>query len=487
LFRAGLAGWQEGWLTKGCSLNTTVEKPGDGTAKVRVEISIDELNKQYDGAARRISGRANIPGFRRGKAPKAIVERMYGREMIVGEAVEKMVPAYYEQALKKEELFAIDQPEFDIDGADSDEPLTFDKPFVFTATVPLRPTAELGEYSAIELTRNKPEVKDEDVEAVIEQLREARAETVDVEDGAQGLKAGDIAELNLKMLVDGENQFGENSVTLSIGQNGLPEGFDMQVEGMTVKEERVFSLEFSGEHTDSAVAGKTAEFEVELLRIRERILPEANDEFAKLVSDRSTLRELRDQVREQLLDERETMEQRRLESDALDALVDKSDFEIPESLVHREAHAMMEQQVQQMTRSGIALDTYLRSQGLDQDSFHDQAMEQAVLRLRRAVALDALASKLAIDVKEEDLDAELERMAEGYPEGERDAIKQSFVEREGQERLSASLRERFALEALLEAINIDDPEATDVVKTDQGEQPSDGDEHEHSVSKDNDT
>lgn len=466
---------------------TTVEKPGDGTAKVRVEISIDELNKQYDGAARRISGRANIPGFRRGKAPKSIVERMYGREMIVGEAVEKMVPDYYEQALKKEELFAIDQPEFDIDGADSDEPLTFDKPFVFTATVALRPTAKLGEYSVIELTRNKIEVRDEDIEAVIERLREARAETVDVEDEARGLKGGDIAELNLKMLVDGDNQFGENSVTISIGQNGLPEGFDTQVDGMTVKEERAFNLEFSDDHTDSAVAGKTAEFEVELLRIRERILPDANDEFAKLVSDRSTLNELRDQVKDQLLDERETMEQRRLESDALDALVDKSVFEIPESLVHREAHAMMEQQVQQMTQSGIALDTYLRSQGLDQDSFHEQAMEQAVLRLQRAVVLDALASELAIEVKEEDLDAELERMADPYPEGEREAIKQSFVEREGQERLSASLRERFALEALLEAVKIEDSEATDVVETGKGEQPSDEGEHQQAVAKDKDT
>ena len=148
---------------------------------------------------------------------------------------------------------------------------------------------------------------------------------------------------------------------------------------------------------------------------------------------------------------------------------------------------MMEQQVQQMTQSGIALDTYLRSQGLDQDSFHEQAMEQAGLRLQRAVVLDALASELAIEVNEEDLDAELERMADPYPEGEREAIKQSFVEREGQERLSASLRERFALEALLEAVKIEDSEATDVVETGKGEQPSDEGEHQQAVAKDKDT
>jgi len=478
---------QEGRLTKGHALITTVEKPGDGTAKLRIEISVDELSKQYDSAARRISGRANIPGFRRGKAPKAIVERMYGREMIVGEAVEKMVPDYYEQALREQELIAIDQPEFDIGGAESDEPLTFDKPFVFVATVPLRPTAKLGEYAAIELTRNKTEVVGDDVEAVIERLREARAETVEVEDEGRALKEGDIAELNLKMLVDGENQFGENSVTISIGQNGLPEGFDAQVDGMIMQEERAFNLVFAEDHSDGSVAGKTAEFEVQLLRIRERMLPDANDEFAKLVSDRSTLSELRDQVKDQLLEERKTMEQRRLESDALDALVDKSDFEIPQSLVHREAHAMMEQQVQQMTQSGIALDTYLRSQGLDQDSFHEQAMEQAVLRLQRAVALDGLASELTIEVNEEDLDAELERMADPYPEGERDAIKQSFVEREGRERLSASLRERFALEALLEAITIEDTEASEVVEMDKAERPSDKDELPVSKDADNKT
>ena len=369
-------------------MNTSSERIGNGLAKLTVELSVPELQKEYGRAARRISSRTRIPGFRPGKAPVRIVENMFGKSAIISEAVEKLVPDSYSNALKAEELHAIDQPE--IDFAD-DEEITFETPVVFTATVPLRPTVELGDYTSIVLTEDPVEVGDEDVENTLRQLRESRAQSTPVE--GRGLQEDDLAAAVVKMLVDDVNQMGDAEITVIIGGNGLPEGFDEAVTGMMPGEVREFELTFEDDHPDESMRNKSAQIRVELNGISERDVPELDDEFAALVSELDTVEELEADVRSRLLEEREATARRELERSALELVVDRSTFDVPEVVVHRQAHALMEQQAQRMTSRGIALDTYLGSIGSSQDEFHDQAIAEAERQVRNTLVLEAFAEQ----------------------------------------------------------------------------------------------
>lgn len=426
---------------------TSSERIGNGMAKLTVELSVEELKKEYGRAARRISSKTRIPGFRPGKAPLTIVENMYGKPAIINEAVEKLVPDSYADALKAEDLFAIDQPE--ISFAD-DEELTFEEPVVFTATVPLRPTVELGDHSSIVLTEDPVELGDEDVENTLQQLRESRAESNPVE--GRGLQGGDLAAAVIKMLVDDVNQMGDAEITVVVEGNGFPDGFDKEVIGMSPGDVREFELAFEAEHPDETMRGKTAQFRVELNGISERELPELDDEFAALVSELATVDELKADVGKRLLEERTNAARGELERSALDLLVGRSTFELPEVVIHRQAHALMEEQAQRMTSQGIALDTYLGSIGSSQDQFHDQAMEEAGRQIRNTLVLDAFAEKQDIGVEEADVDAELEQLMERFPEQERQAMREYYLANGGRERMAASLHERRAIDALMAAI-----------------------------------
>ena len=426
---------------------TSSEKVGNGLAKLTVELSVEELKKEYGRAAKRISSRTRIPGFRPGKAPVKVVENMYGKPTIINEAVEKIVPDSYSNALKAEDLFAIDQPEIDFV---DDEDITFEKPVVFTATVPLRPTVELGDHSSIALTQDPVEVSDDDVENTLQQLRQSRAESVPVE--GRGLQIEDLASAIIKMLVDDENQIGDDEIRVAIGGNGFPEGFDDAVLGMTPGDVREFELSFEDEHPDESMRGKAAQFRVELNSISQRDLPDLNDEFVSLVSELTTVDELKEDVGKRLLEERNATAQGELERSALELLAERSTFEIPEVVVHRQAHALMEEQTQRMTSQGVALDTYLGSIGSSQDQFHDQAIQEAGRQIRNTLVLDAFAELRDIRVGEEDVDAELEQLMERFPDQEREQMREYYLANGGRERTAVSLHERRAIEVLMEEI-----------------------------------
>ena len=426
---------------------TSSERIGDGMAKLTVELSVPELQKEYGRAARRISSRTRIPGFRPGKAPINIVENMFGRSAIISEAVEKMVPESYSNALKAEDLFAIDQP--DINFAD-DEELTFETPVVFTATVPLRPTVELGDFSSIVLTEESVELGDEDVENTLRQLLERRGESKPVE--GRGLQKDDLAAAVIKMLVDDVNQMGDAEITVVIGGNGFPEGFDEAVTEMKPGDVREFELTFEDAHPDESMRGKSAQFRVELNGINQRDVPELDDEFAARVSEFETAEELTADVHRRLLEEREAAAKRELERSALELVVDRSTFEVPEVVVHRQAHALMEQQSQRLTAQGMALDTYLGSIGSSQDRFHDEAMEEAERQVRNTLLLEAFAEQREITIGEEDVDAELDRLMERFPGQDRQAMREYYLANDGRERMKSSLRERKAIDALMEEL-----------------------------------
>ena len=426
---------------------TSSEKVGNGLAKLTIELSVEELRREYGRAAKRISSRTRIPGFRPGKAPVTVVENMYGKPAIINEAVEKLVPDSYANALRAEDLFAVDQPEIDFV---DDEDITFEKPVVFTATVPLRPTVELGDHSSIVLTQDTVEVSDEDVDSTLQQLRQSRAESIPVE--GRGLQTDDLASAIIKMLVDDDNQMGDAEIRVAIGGNGFPEGFDEAVLGMMPDDVREFELSFEDGHPDESMRGKVAQFRVELKSISQRDLPELNDEFVALVSELTTVEELKGDISKRLLEERNATARGEVERSALELLAERSTFEIPEVVVHRQAHALMEEQTQRMTSQGVALDTYLGSIGSSPDEFHDQAVQEAGRQIRNTLLLDAFAESRDIRVGEEDVDAELEQLMERFPDQEREQMRDYYLANGGRERMAVSLHERRAMDALMKEI-----------------------------------
>jgi len=428
-------------------LNTSSERIGNGLARVTVELSVAELKKEYDRAAKRISSRTRIPGFRPGNAPIGIVENMFGNSAIISEAVEKIVPDSYAKALIAEELVAIDQPEINFE---DDEEMTFESPVVFTATVPLRPTVELGDVETITLEEEPVELGEDDVDATLRQLQESRAQTTPVE--GRALQDGDLAGAVIKMLVDDVNQLGDAQISVAVGGNGFPEGFDEQVIGMETGDVREFELAFEADHPDETMRGKIAQFRMELHVINERDIPEVDDAFAAEVSGFDTVKELEDDIRERLLEERKTAARRELEGSALELLADRSSFEIPEVLVHQQAHALMEDQTRMLTSQGMALDSYLGTIGSSQDEFHDQAMEEAERRIGQALMLDALADRREIEVTEEDVEAELAELLERFPEPDRESMRDMYLGDGGQERMELGLRERKAVESLMASV-----------------------------------
>ena len=428
-------------------MNTSSERIGNGLARVTVELSVAELKKEYDRAAKRISSRTRIPGFRPGNAPIGIVENMFGNSAIISEAVEKIVPDSYAKALIAEELVAIDQPEINFE---DDEEMTFESPVVFTATVPLRPTVELGDVETITLEEEPVELGEDDVDATLRQLQESRAQTTPVE--GRALQDGDLAGAVIKMLVDDVNQLGDAQISVAVGGNGFPEGFDEQVIGMETGDVREFELAFEADHPDETMRGKIAQFRMELHVINERDIPEVDDAFAAEVSGFDTVKELEDDFRERLLEERKTAARRELEGSALELLADRSSFEIPEVLVHQQAHALMEDQTRMLTSQGMALDSYLGTIGSSQDEFHDQAMEEAERRIGQALMLDALADRREIEVTEEDVEAELAELLERFPEPDRESMRDMYLGDGGQERMELGLRERKAVESLMASV-----------------------------------
>ena len=460
---------------------TSSERIGNGLARVTVELSVAELNKEYGRAAKRISSRTRIPGFRPGNAPIGIVENMFGKPAIISEAVEKIVPDSYADALVAEELVAIDQPEINFE---DEEEMSFESPVVFTATVPLRPTVELGDAGTITLEEEPVEVGDEDVAATLQQLQESRAQTVPVE--GRALQDGDLAGAVIKMLVDDVNQLGDAQISVAVGGNGFPEGFDEQVIGMETGDVREFELPFEVDHPDETMRGKDAQFRVELHVVNEREIPEVDDAFAAEVSGFDTVKELEDDIRERLLEERKTAARRELEGSALGLLADRSSFEIPEVLVHQQAHALMEDQTRRLTTQGMALDSYLGSIGSSQDEFHDQAMEEAERRIGQALMLDVLADRYGIEVTEEDVEAELAQLLERFPEPDRASMRDMYLGDGGQERMELGLRERKAMESLMDSVVTSSEEPAAPAQPEEADEASEAAEASAETEEDND-
>ena len=422
-----------------------VTKDSVTTTEITLTISMDAddeepfLNRSY----KRVASRVRIPGFRPGKAPRSVIENHLGREALVQEALEFMIPESLDKVLKDEDIKAFMEPQLEvIDMA----------PVSFKAVVPLEPIVDLGEFQSIRLQREAVEVTDEQVEHVLEDLRFEAAPWEPVE---RPLAFGDLVSMNVKGTIEGDGVIDDQGIDfVPQVDNNLPfPGFSVYLEGMTEGQTKEFTLPVPDDYPQENYAGKECRFNVEILAVKEKILPELDDEFAKGVREGfETLEALSDHVRQRLNDEGEAAETRRLEQSSLEELKKLAKIEASELVYQRELDLMYEERQRSLRNQRMDMDHYLSHVGQTEEELREQMKPQAEERLNTMLLLRKLADVENIDVSDEDVDAEIGNLISATGGDSEASMKQALNSENAKESIRSSLMNRKIMARLVEIV-----------------------------------
>jgi trigger factor len=420
-----------------------------------IQVEDERLAKAVDQAYRRIVNRINVPGFRKGKAPRALVERMVGREALVEDAVEHLVPEVVEAAVKDQELKMVARPKLEIV---STEPLQL------KATVPVQPKVELGDYQSLEIERSEATVDDEQVESVLTRLRESHATWEPVERPvAQGDRVAiDVrGEANGQVIIDSKDA---EYVVDPAGPQPAP-GFAEHLIGMEPETERSLELTLPEDYRTRDLAGQPARFTVTVHWVKERRLPDLDDDFASTVgTEYETIDQLRESIRRQLLEREESARRSEHEDAVIRAVVDQARVEIPPQLVEDEADRILEQFARTLDRQGIPLQQYLRFADKSEAQFRTELLAQGEQSVRRSEVLNAVALAEGLEATDDEIREEVARAASDAAEAERLA-RTALARPEARERLAAVLRQRKAARSLLKTVGGIDDESESSAET----------------------
>ena len=383
-------------------MKVTNEKTENRQVFLTIEMEPAEVEESLDKSYYRLVGRTNIPGFRKGKAPRAILERYVGKEMLFEEALNYLVPQSYEKAVIEQGIEAIAQPNIEIVQAD---------PVIFKAIVPLAPTIGLGDYQHIQVVQKPVELDEEDVNRVIEQLRHQQATWEPIE---RPVDFGDLVTLNIESNIEGNpfiNQEGAQYQVLH--DSSFPAlGFGEQLSGMKRDEDKEFSLQFPSEHPRDELAGKEASFKVTVTEIKQEILPELNDEFATgITPDCKSLDLLRERVSADLKLRAEEKAKIDFEEQVIEAVVDTTELEFPPILTEREIARLHDQRLKHWQMGGEGLEEYLRSINKTEDELREELRPLATKRIAQSLVLVRVAEAEEIEVGEAEVDAEIDNLA----------------------------------------------------------------------------
>lgn len=364
-----------------------------------MEIEPERVEKAMEKAFRRVASRVNVPGFRRGKAPRVLVERLVGREALMNEALEILVPEVYEEAVRETGIDPVAQPHLDIVSA---EPLSI------KATVPIRPKVVLGDYHAIRQTMEVPEITDEQVESTLESLRQSRATWALVEREAA---AGDLVTIDLRARVEDKVLVDRKGVQLVLDPERpiLAPGVVEAIVGMKAGDRKAIDVTLPADFSDKELAGKEAVVEVGLGEVQEKHLPALDDEFAKSLGEYSTLDEVRAAIRKQLEEQVKAQARQNLEDSVMAAVIDQAQAEPPEVWVEEQAETLRRNTQQSLARDGLNVDQYLQFTNRTDESYREELQTAAKRQIKRTLVLDAVAEAEGITVSDEELDAALEQ------------------------------------------------------------------------------
>ena len=425
-------------------MQATASKLEGSRVRLDVEVGPEALQQEYARAIRRVSGRVSIPGFRRGKAPRPIVESYVGAEAVMREMVEHLVPRAYSDAVEQTGVEPLDQPELDLPDLPS-----LDAPLVFSAEVAVAPEVELGDVSTLDVEAETPEVSDEEIEAQLAELREMRTTWDDVERPAQ---LDDVVRVEISVDAAGLSEHEPQAYSVRLGQNGFPAEFDEVLSGKSAGDEFDFESEIPIDDPNPELRGRRVAFSGTLQGVSEARLPDMDDGFAQTMAGLDTMDALRADIRERLLEQRRLAAQGKLEDDVLDALVDASSFEVPGVLVEQEHGALLERETQTLVSRGVAVDSYLGSIGQTRAEWEEHWREQAVMRVHRGIVLEHFADAEEIQADGDEIVEEIDRVAASYPEARQDTARRSLARDEGRARIESAIRNRKALAKLVEAV-----------------------------------
>lgn len=389
-------------------MSLQVEKLEGNMAKLTIEVSSEDFEAAVEKAYQKNKNKINIPGFRKGKAPRKMIEKMYGPEIFYDDAANYAMPSAYAKAVDECTEEIVSQPKIDVVQIEAG------KPFVFTAEVALKPEVTLGKYKGVEIEKIDTAVTDEEVDAAVEKERDNNARTVSVEDRA--VKDGDMTVLDFEGFVDGvafDGGKGEN-YPLTIGSNTFIPGFEEQLVGAEIDKEVEVNVTFPENYQAQELAGKPAVFKCTIREIKEKQLPDLDDEFASEVSEFETLAEYKEDVRKNLEEKKAEDAKNEKEDKVVEAIVADAKMDIPEPMIETQQRQMVDDFAQRIQMQGISIEQYFQFTGLTREAFLEQTKPQAEKRIKSRLVLEAVAKAENLEASEEEYQEEIKSMAEAY-------------------------------------------------------------------------
>lgn len=407
-------------------MSVQVEKLENSMAKLTIETSAEELETALENAFKKNKNKISIPGFRKGKVPRQMIEKMYGPEIFYEDAANELIPTAYEKALDECEEDIVSSPEIDVTQIEKG------KPFIFTAVVALKPEVKLGKYKGVKVDKADTEVTDEEVDAEINKERENNARNIEVTD--RPVKDGDMTVIDFEGFVDGvafDGGKGEN-YPLTIGSGAFIPGFEEQLVGAEINKEVEVNVTFPEDYQAEELKGKAAVFKCTVKEIKEKELPELDDEFASEVSEFDTLAEYKADVKDKLSEKKTKQAKDDKEAAVIEAIVNDSDMEIPGPMLETQQRQMVDEFAQRMQMQGLTMEQYFQFTGATYDKMVEQVKPQAERRIKSRLVLEAIAKAEKIEATEEEYEEELKSMAEAY-QLEVDKIREMLPEKSAEQ------------------------------------------------------
>ena len=389
-------------------MSLQVEKLEKNMAKLTVEVPAEQFDEALKTSNKKNRGRFNIPGFRKGKAPQALIEKMYGPGVLYEDAVNEIINQTYRDAAKESGLDIVSRPDIEVEKVEKGQNV------VYTALVALKPEVTLGEYKGIEVERARPEVTDADLEAELKKVQEQNSRLVSVED--RPVENGDQVVIDFDGYIDGIPFEGGKAedYSLTIGSHSFIDTFEDQLIGKNREEEVEVQVSFPESYHAKELAGKPAIFKVVIHEIKAKELPELDDEFAGEVSEFETLEEYKADLKAKLSETKQKQATTENENNVLEKVVANASMEIPEAMIEEQISGTLEDYARRMQSQGLTMEQYMQFTGMTLDKLREDIRPQAEKRIRTRLVLEAVVAAENIEVPEEAIDAEIEKMATLY-------------------------------------------------------------------------
>lgn len=389
-------------------MDVKIEKPEKNVTKLEITVEKDIFNEAMNRSFNKNKARFNIPGFRKGKAPRHMVERYYGEQVLYEDAINFACGDAYMRAVDENDIHPVDRPEIDILQIGSGQDL------IFTATVTVKPEVELGEYKGLDVKKDEVSVSDDDVAAELARVAERNAKLVSVED--RPVQKGDILNIDYEGSIDGVPFDGGTAKgqTLEIGSGTFIPGFEEQLEGLNLNEEKDIQVTFPADYHSKDLAGKEATFRVKVNEIKFKQLSEINDEFAGDVSEFETLEEYKQDIRKKLLEKAQAAADKRFEDEILKKAAENAACDIPEVMINRRLDEMMRQFDMTLRYQGMSLQGYMDMLGINEEKLREDYRNEAMNDVKTQLVLEKIAEVEGLDCTPEEYEEELSKMAERY-------------------------------------------------------------------------